>query len=163
MANYFALAIVLVSSVVIDGQAPSFAPSARPTFAPSIMATPLPTGPTLSPTQQPTSAFQLDITQGALAAAVIFSIVAGVFILLFFIYIFRARKGSSPAQYYFPSYYAYYYPKRQHFLKSKPEIELMEVDKVEDVKKDANSDFKRDKLELIKLRDQKDLMATNVV
>mmetsp|Transcript_25724 Transcript_25724/g.24583 ORF Transcript_25724/g.24583 Transcript_25724/m.24583 type:complete len:167 (+) Transcript_25724:153-653(+) len=135
ITNYFTLLVVLVSSVVIDGQAPTFAPSIAPTFAPSFNITQSPSGPTIRPTFAPTSTEV--IGAGAIAAACIFSIIAAFFVLLLFIYLFRAQKGSSPAQYYFPGYYAFYYPKRQHFVKNKAEVEAVEVERGEDVKKDS--------------------------
>jgi hypothetical protein len=147
ITNYFTLLVVLVSSVVIDGQPPSPVPSRRPTFAPSFNITRSPTGPTFRPTFAPTSAFQDEIGAGALAAAVIFSIIAAFFVLLLFIYLFRAQKGSSPAQYYFPGYYTFYYPKRQYFVKIKAEVKAVEVERGEDVKKDTNLDLEKDKKE----------------
>lgn len=144
--NYFALAVALISYVVVDGQAPSRSPTAQPTSQPSVPRTPAPSGPTRSPTRLPTRATQVQLTPGALAAAIIFSIIAGVAIILMFLYLFRAPKGSSPAQYYFPTYYAYYYPNRQHFVKDQPEIEEVEV--VKDHRDDRDDSIKRDKKEI---------------
>lgn len=132
----WSLAAAFVCSQIFlsEAQAPSFKPSVVPTPSPSYIATAAPSNPTMAPSFSPTSAYQQYITKGGLAAAVICSCVAFTFILMMFIYLCKAPKGSSPLLFYFPSTYVKFYPGREKLVNTVGQTVIEKAELIDDGK-----------------------------
>lgn len=108
------LSITLLCDQILFSRAqpPSLAPTSPPTDFPTYQATSAPSNPSYSPTFAPTAADQIFLSNGAMAAAVIFATIGSMIIFLMLFYILRAPNGSSPGSYFFPEYYVQLYPER---------------------------------------------------
>jgi hypothetical protein len=108
------LSIALLCNIILLSlaQPPTVSPTFAPTATPSFQATAAPSNPTYSPTLAPTPAYEIFISNGAMAASVIFATIGSTLIFLMLFYIFRAPNGSSPGSYFFPEYYVQLYPDR---------------------------------------------------